>query len=79
MLARAKAQGWLVQRAVEAFRASTGLDLRANALPAEPSSEPGQVACCAALLKAIGTVGPVPIPAAELFEAQRWLLQAVGQ
>jgi hypothetical protein len=39
--ARAKAQGSLVQRAVEAFRASTGLDLRVNTLPAEPGSEPG--------------------------------------
>jgi predicted dehydrogenase/threonine dehydrogenase-like Zn-dependent dehydrogenase len=41
------------------------------------SQDKGQVACCAAFLKAIETGGPPPIPAAELFEVQRWLLQAV--
>ncbi len=40
------------------------------------SQDKGQVACCAAFLNAIGTGGPAPIPAAELFEVQRWLLQA---
>lgn len=39
--AKAKEQGWLVQQAAEAFRASTGLDLKARALPAKPGSEPG--------------------------------------
>ena len=39
----------------------------------------GQVACCKAFLKSIETGGPAPIPAAELFEVQRWLLQAVNQ
>jgi len=37
----------------------------------------GQQACCAAFLAAIEAGGPAPIPAAELFEVQRWLLQAV--
>jgi len=39
--AKAKAQGWLVQQAAEAFRASTGLGLTARSLPAEPGAEPG--------------------------------------
>jgi predicted dehydrogenase/threonine dehydrogenase-like Zn-dependent dehydrogenase len=43
------------------------------------SQNKGQVACCAAFLKAIETGGPAPIPAAELFEVQRWLLRAVGR
>lgn len=43
------------------------------------SQDKGQVACCAAFLKAIETGGPPPIPAAELFEVQRWLLQAVNR
>ncbi len=43
------------------------------------SQDKGQVACCAAFLKAIETGGPAPIPSAELFEVQRWLLQAVGR
>jgi predicted dehydrogenase/threonine dehydrogenase-like Zn-dependent dehydrogenase len=43
------------------------------------SQDKGQVACCAAFLKAIETGGPAPIPPAELFEVQRWLLQAVEQ
>ena len=39
------------------------------------SQDKGQVACCAAFLKAIETGGSAPIPAAELFEVQRRLLQ----
>ncbi len=39
----------------------------------------GQLACCKAFLAAIEAGGPAPIPAAELFEVQRWLLQAVGR
>lgn len=41
MRAKAKAHGWLVQQAVEAFRVSTGLDLTAQPWPAEPGSESG--------------------------------------
>jgi predicted dehydrogenase/threonine dehydrogenase-like Zn-dependent dehydrogenase len=41
------------------------------------SQDKGQVACCAAFLKAIETGGPAPIPADEIFEVHRWLLQAV--
>jgi predicted dehydrogenase/threonine dehydrogenase-like Zn-dependent dehydrogenase len=40
------------------------------------SQDKGQVASCAAFLKAIEAGGPAPIPAAELFEVQSWLLQA---
>jgi predicted dehydrogenase/threonine dehydrogenase-like Zn-dependent dehydrogenase len=43
------------------------------------SQDKGQVACGAAFLKAIETGGPAPIPAAEIFEVQRWLLQATGR
>jgi predicted dehydrogenase/threonine dehydrogenase-like Zn-dependent dehydrogenase len=43
------------------------------------SQDKGQVSCCAAFLNAIETGGPAPIPAAELFEVQRWLLQAVAK
>jgi len=43
------------------------------------SQDKGQVDCCAAFLAAIESGGPAPIPAAELFEVQRWLLQAVGR
>ena len=43
------------------------------------SQDKGQQACCAAFLAAIEASGPAPIPAAELFEVQRWLLQAVGR
>ena len=43
------------------------------------SQDKGQVACCKAFLKTIETGGPAPIPAAELFEVQRWLLQAVNR
>jgi predicted dehydrogenase/threonine dehydrogenase-like Zn-dependent dehydrogenase len=43
------------------------------------SQDKGQQACCAAFLSAIEAGGPAPIPAAELFEVQRWLLQAVGR
>jgi len=39
MRTKARAHGWLVQQAVEAFRASTGLDLTAQPWPAEPGSE----------------------------------------
>ena len=40
------------------------------------SQDKGQQACCAAFLAAIESGGQAPIPAAELFEVQRWLLQA---
>lgn len=43
------------------------------------SQDKGQVACCSAFLAAIEAGGPAPIPAAELFEVQRWLLQAAGR
>jgi len=43
------------------------------------SQDKGQQACCAAFLKAIETGGPPPIPVSELFEVQRWLLEAVNQ
>jgi predicted dehydrogenase len=43
------------------------------------SQDKGQQACCAAFLAAIEEGGPAPIPAAELFEVQRWLLQAAGR
>jgi len=39
----------------------------------------GQVECCSAFLKAIEAGGPAPIPTAELFEVQRWLLLAVNR
>ncbi len=42
------------------------------------SQDKGQVACCAAFLKAIESGGPAPIPEQELFEVQRWLLKAVS-
>jgi predicted dehydrogenase len=38
----------------------------------------GQLGCCAAFLHAIETGEPAPIPAAELFEVQQWLLKAVS-
>ena len=41
------------------------------------SQDKGQVACCAAFLKAIENGGSPPIPVDEIFEVQRWLLQAV--
>ena len=41
------------------------------------SQDKGQQACCAAFLKAIEVGGPPPIPVSELFEVQRWLLEAV--
>jgi predicted dehydrogenase/threonine dehydrogenase-like Zn-dependent dehydrogenase len=43
------------------------------------SQDKGQKACCAAFLKAIETGGPAPIPASEIFEVQRWLLEAVNK
>ena len=43
------------------------------------SQDKGQEACCAAFLKAIETGGSPPIPTAEIFEVQRWLLEAVNQ
>ena len=43
------------------------------------SQDKGQLACCSAFLKAVHAGGPAPIPAAELFEVQRWLLKAVGR
>jgi predicted dehydrogenase/threonine dehydrogenase-like Zn-dependent dehydrogenase len=39
----------------------------------------GQLACCSAFLEAIRSGGPAPIPADELLEVQRWLLQAVNR
>ncbi len=43
------------------------------------SQDKGQQACCAAFLKAIEAGGPPPIPVSELFEVQRWLLEAVNK
>jgi predicted dehydrogenase/threonine dehydrogenase-like Zn-dependent dehydrogenase len=43
------------------------------------SQDKGQVACCVAFLKAIETGGSPPIPAEEIFEVQRWLLQALNR
>jgi predicted dehydrogenase/threonine dehydrogenase-like Zn-dependent dehydrogenase len=43
------------------------------------TQDKGQVACCKAFLAAIETGGPAPIPTADLFEVQRWLLQAVAR
>jgi len=43
------------------------------------SQDKGQDACCAAFLKAIETGGVPPIPVEEIFEVQRWLLQAVNR
>lgn len=43
------------------------------------SQDKGQFACCSAFLNAIETGGPAPIPSAELFEVQRWLLEAVSK
>ena len=43
------------------------------------SQDKGQQACCAAFLKAIEVGGPPPIPVSELFEVQRWLLEAVNK
>ena len=43
------------------------------------SQDKGQEACCEAFLKAIETGGSPPISLKEIFEVQRWLLQAVSQ
>jgi len=43
------------------------------------SQDKGQKSCCAAFLKAIESGGPAPIPVSELFEVQRWLLEALNQ
>ena len=43
------------------------------------SQDKGQQACCAAFLNAIEVGGPPPIPISELFEVQRWLLEAVSK
>ena len=43
------------------------------------SQDKGQEACCAAFLKAIETGGPPPIPVSELFEVQRWLIEAANK
>ena len=43
------------------------------------SQDKGQKACCAAFLNAIEAGEPSPIPASELFEVQRWLLEAVNK
>ena len=37
----------------------------------------GQVACCAAFLQAIKAGQSPPIPFSEMFEVQRWLLEAL--
>ena len=41
------------------------------------SQDKGQVACCASFLQAIKSGGPSPISKLELFEVQRWLLEAL--
>ena len=43
------------------------------------SQDKGQQACCAAFMRAIQAGSPPPIPASELFEVQRWLLEAVNK
>ena len=43
------------------------------------SQDKGQQACCAAFLQAIEAGGPPPVPVSELFEVQRWLLEAVSK
>ena len=43
------------------------------------SQDKGQSACCAAFLQAVRDGGPSPIPVSELFEVQRWLLEAVNK
>ena len=43
------------------------------------AQDKGQTACCAAFLQAIEAGGPSPIPPSELFEVQRWLLDAVNK
>ena len=43
------------------------------------SQDKGQVACCAAFLKAIEIGGAPPIPMDEIFEVQRWLLEVIDQ
>lgn len=41
------------------------------------TQDKGQKGCCKAFLEAIKAGGPSPIPSSELFEVQRWLLEAV--
>ncbi len=41
------------------------------------SQDKGQVACTAAFLNAIESSGPAPISSSEIFEVQRWLLEAM--
>jgi len=43
------------------------------------SQDKGHQACCSAFLKAIEAGGSPPIPVPELFEVQRWLLEAVNK
>ncbi len=43
------------------------------------SQDKGHLDCCKAFVNAIEKGGPAPIPAAEIFEVQRWLLEAVGR
>ncbi len=43
------------------------------------AQDKGQINCCKAFIQAIQSGGPAPIPASELFEVQRWLLEAVNQ
>ena len=43
------------------------------------SQDKGQESCCAVFLKAIETGESPPIPIDEIFEVQRWLLQAVSR
>ena len=65
--AKAKAEDWLMQQAVEAFRASTGLELTARSLPAEPGAEPGW--------QLLFSPGPEEKPRA--FQAVVWPLEQV--
>ena len=59
-----KLQGW----GIPAFRTRRRL-----------SQDKGQKACCAAFLASIEAGAPSPIPTSELFEVQRWLLEAVNK
>ncbi|QNI57187.1 oxidoreductase / NAD-binding Rossmann fold family protein [Synechococcus sp. BIOS-U3-1] len=66
------------------FRLDNYLKLKAWGIPGFRTrrllqQDKGQVACCAAFLTAIETGGSPPIPTCEIFEVQRWLLEAVNQ
>jgi predicted dehydrogenase/threonine dehydrogenase-like Zn-dependent dehydrogenase len=43
------------------------------------TQDKGQTSCCSSFLQAIETGGPPPIPVDEIFDVQRWLLQAVNR